>query len=85
MTTVVALLAGTLTTCAWLPQIWRTWRTGSAQDLSWGYLDATACGMSTWLTHGLLAGDVAVVVTNTVTSTLLGVLTALKLRLTQAV
>lgn len=80
MITVVALVAGALTTGAWLPQIWRTWRTRSAEDLSWGYLFVTACGMGTWLTYGLLAEDPAVIATNTATSILLVALCTLKLR-----
>ena len=78
MITAVALVAGALTTSAWLPQIWRTWRTRSAQDLSWGYLFVTGCGMGSWLTYGLLAQDTPVIVTNTLTSALLGGLCALK-------
>lgn len=78
MITTVALLAGALTTSSWLPQIWRTWRTGSARDLSWGYLFVTGCGMASWLTYGILAHDTAVIVTNTLTSALLSGLCVLK-------
>ena len=80
MITVVGLLAGTLTTGAWLPQIWRTWRTRSAGDLSWHYLGVTSVGIGTWLSYGLLAGDLAVIVTNTASCALLSVLLVLKAR-----
>jgi MtN3 and saliva related transmembrane protein len=80
MTVLVGLLAGALTTGAWLPQIWRTWRTRSARDLSWGYLAAMGLGFVTWLTYGVLSHDLAVVVTNVATLLLLGVLLALKAR-----
>jgi MtN3 and saliva related transmembrane protein len=63
----VGLLAGALTTGAWLPQLWQTWRSRSAEDLSWAYLLTIATGFAAWLAYGLLAGDVAVVATNVVT------------------
>jgi MtN3 and saliva related transmembrane protein len=78
--TVVGLLAGALTTGAWLPQIWRTWRTRSAGDLSWHYLAATAAGIATWLLYGVLSRDVAVIVTNVAACTLLSVLLLAKAR-----
>ena len=82
MITVVGLLAGALTTGAWLPQIWRTWRTRSAGDLSWHYLGVMSAGIGTWLTYGLLSGDVAVIATNVASATLLTVLLLLKGRTT---
>jgi MtN3 and saliva related transmembrane protein len=78
--TVVGLLAGALTTGAWLPQIWRTWRTRSAGDLSWHYLGVMSAGIGTWLLYGLLSRDPAVIATNIASSTLLGVLLVAKAR-----
>ena len=80
MVTVIGLLAGALTTGAWLPQIWRTWRTRSAGDLSWHYLGVMSAGIGTWLLYGVLSGDVAVIATNVGSCTLLAVLLALKAR-----
>jgi MtN3 and saliva related transmembrane protein len=67
----VGLLAGALTTGAWLPQLHRTWRSRSAHDLSWVYLLTTTTGIALWLTYGLLTRDVAVIAANTVTIILL--------------
>ena len=80
MTVLIGLLAAALTTGAWLPQIWRTWRTRSAEDLSWGYVGTTAVGMGTWLAYGLLTRDPAVIAANVVTLGLLTLLTVLKAR-----
>jgi MtN3 and saliva related transmembrane protein len=85
MRTVVGLLAGALTTGAWVPQIVRTWRTRSAHDLSWGYLAAMALGMSLWLAYGVLTAAPAVVITNVATLLLLAGLTALKARSDESV
>jgi MtN3 and saliva related transmembrane protein len=78
MTALIGLVACSLTTTAWLPQLWRTWRTRSAGDLSWGYLAVTATGMGTWLTYGALVADFAVVVTNVLTLSLVAALVVLK-------
>ena len=40
----LGLLAGALTTGAWLPQLLRTWRRGSAEDISWPYLGVFGAG-----------------------------------------
>lgn len=80
MTVLVGLLAAALTTGAWLPQIWRTWRTRSARDLSWGYLATTCLGFATWLTYGLMTRDPVIIIANVTTLVLLAVLTTLKAR-----
>lgn len=79
MVVVVGLIAGTLTTAAWLPQLWRTWQSRSAEDVSWGYLITITVGFATWLTYGVLADDLAVIVSNVVTLVLVSVLIRLKL------
>jgi MtN3 and saliva related transmembrane protein len=76
----VGMVAALMTTGAWIPQLWRTWSTRSANDLSWTYLAVTVTSMGTWLTYGVLAGDLAVIATNIVTSALVTVLAALKVR-----
>ena len=42
----LGLVAGVLTTAAWLPQIARTWRSRSADDLSWPYLLVFSSGVA---------------------------------------
>jgi MtN3 and saliva related transmembrane protein len=80
VTTLIGLVAAAFTTGAWLPQLLRTWRTRSAEDLSWLYLATMAVGMGLWLGYGLMAGDVVVVCANTVTVVLLSTLVGLKAR-----
>ena len=85
MTVLVGLLAGALTTGAWLPQIWRTWQTRSARDLSWGYLATMAMGMVLWLAYGVMTSAAAVILTNVATLVLLAGLTTLKARTAEPV
>ena len=74
----LGLVAGVLTTAAWLPQIARTRRSRSADDLSWPYLLVFSAGVSLWLLYGVLADDVPVLAANAVTIVLVGLLLGLK-------
>jgi MtN3 and saliva related transmembrane protein len=64
----VGLSAATLTALCWLPQLSRTLRTRKADDFSWGYLIAYICGVSAWLTYGVLRQDGPIIVANAVTA-----------------
>jgi MtN3 and saliva related transmembrane protein len=74
------LLAGLLTTAAWLPQIARTWRSRSADDLSWPYLLVFCTGVTLWLVYGVLSVDVPLLVANGVTMIFVRLLLVLKCR-----
>lgn len=74
----IGLLAGALTTGAWLPQLHRTWRRRSAEDISWSYLMTFGSGIVTWIVYGMSVGDVALLAANIVTLTLLAGLVLLK-------
>ena len=76
----LGLIAGVLTTAAWLPQIARTWRSQSADDLSWPYLVVFSSGVTLWLLYGVLSNDVPVLAANAVTIVLVGLLLGLKSR-----
>ena len=76
----LGLLSGLLTTCAWLPQLLRTWRRGRADDISYTYLGVFAAGVLGWLAYGLVAEQPAVFAANVVTFTLIVALALLKTR-----
>jgi len=76
----VGLFAGLLTTAAWIPQLARTWRGGSTEDLSWPYLLVFATGVSTWIFYGVLTGDPPVLIANVVSIMLIASLVELKRR-----
>ena len=63
---VLGLVAGALTTTAYLPQAVRTLRSGSARDLSLAML-LLITGIVLWLAYGALAGLPAVVAANAAT------------------
>lgn len=66
----LGLVAGALTTCCWLPQLFRSWRTRSTADLSWLYLAVLGAGIALWMMYGVLRRDLAITVTNALTLTL---------------
>lgn len=65
--TLLGLVAGTLTTLAFLPQVVKTWRTKSSNDLSVGTLGMICTGVLLWLIYGLLVGDLPIIAANAVT------------------
>lgn len=76
--TILGLIAGTLTTLSFLPQVIRTLRTRHAADLSAAWLLTFATGTFCWLTYGILKGDIAVALANGVTSGLVLILIVAK-------
>jgi MtN3 and saliva related transmembrane protein len=78
--TALGFIAGSMTTLAFLPQVIRSYRTGSATSLSWWWLALFACGVSAWVCYGLLRNDMAIVWTNGVTLSLVLSLIVLRTR-----
>jgi MtN3 and saliva related transmembrane protein len=79
-TTALGLTAATLTTCSFVPQLTKVWRTKSAEDLSYGMFSAFSLGISLWLLYGLLRGDVPVIAANGITLVLSVAILVLKAR-----
>ena len=65
--TILGVAATALSTASLLPQVWRTLRTRSARDISFGWLAAAIAGTLLWMGYGLLAGAAAVVWANILT------------------
>lgn len=79
-TTALGLSAATLTTCSFVPQLTKVWRTKSAEDLSYGMFGAFSLGILLWLAYGLLRRDLPVIVANGVTLVLSIAILVLKRR-----
>lgn len=77
-TTLLGLLAATLTSLAFLPQVLKTWRSQSAADLSMGSFGTFFVGVVLWLVYGLLIGDLPVIVANLVTLVMAGAILVMK-------
>ncbi|MBD2182456.1 SemiSWEET transporter [Planktothrix sp. FACHB-1355] len=78
--TVLGLLAGTLTTIAFLPQVIKTWKSKSAKDFSFGMLITFSLGVFLWLVYGIAKNDLPVIVANLLTFVLNLIIISLKTR-----
>lgn len=73
-------LAGLLTTIAFIPQVIKTWRSGSAQDISLFMFILFSTGVLLWLIYGIAIDSTPVVAANSVTLMLALSILVLKLR-----
>lgn len=80
VTQAIGTVAGVLTTVAFVPQVAKTWRSGSARDFSLGMLLLFTLGIVLWLTYGVLLGELPIIVPNVVTLLLSAYILAVKLR-----
>ena len=78
--TVLGLVAGTLTTLSFLPQVIKAWKSRSTRDISLGMFAMFCTGVFLWVVYGLLVGDLPVIVANVVTFLLAATILVLKLR-----
>ena len=78
--TIIGLVAGTLTTIAFLPQLTMTWRSKSAKDVSLGMFLIFCSGVALWLIYGILIDAIPIILTNTATLILSGAILMLKLK-----
>ena len=61
---ILGLVAGTITSITFVPQVIKIWKTKSAKDLSLVMLLLLIAGVLLWLTYGLLIKDTAIIYTN---------------------
>ena len=64
---ILGMLAGTLTTVSFVPQVIKTWRSRSAGDISFGMFLLFSLGVVLWLMYGLAIHSLPVIVSNVVT------------------
>ncbi len=63
----LGLLAGTLTTIAFIPQVAKTWRSKYTRDISLGMFMIFSLGTLLWLLYGIRIGALPVVIANAIT------------------
>jgi MtN3 and saliva related transmembrane protein len=80
MSDLLGMIGGTLTTMAFVPQVWRVWKTRSTTDISlWMYAVFTT-GVAFWLAYGVLLDAWPVIIANAITLALAATVLTLKLR-----
>ncbi len=65
--TILGLVAATLTTSAFLPQMIKTWQSKSAKDVSLGMLITFCIGVFLWLIYGLYIQALPIILANSLT------------------
>lgn len=63
----VGVIAGTLTTLSFVPQVIKTWRSRSARDISTGMFLLFSLGVALWLIYGLAIQSMPIIVSNVLT------------------
>lgn len=72
--------AAILTTGAFVPQAWLTWKTKRAEGVSLGMYCVFTTGVGLWLVYGLLIGSWPITVANAITLALALFILMMKIR-----
>ena len=78
--TTIGLVAGFLTTIAFVPQVLHVWRARSARDLSLHTFATFTAGVALWLAYGILRNETPIIVWNAITLALAATILGMKLR-----
>jgi MtN3 and saliva related transmembrane protein len=73
-------MAATLTTTAFIPQVWQVWRTKHTKDISLAMYTLFTSGVALWLAYGIMLGAWPIIIANSITLLLAGSVLALKLK-----
>lgn len=77
---ILGLVATSFTTSAFVPQVWRTWKTRDVSGISLPTYVIITIGLALWLVYGLLKNDLPLIVANSSMVILTGAITLMKLR-----
>ena len=72
--------AAFLTTVAFVPQAWKSWRTRDLSGISLSMYALFTTGVALWLAYGVVIGSIPVIVANAITLLLAAVVLLLKVR-----
>ena len=73
-------IAASLTTCSFIPQVLRVWRTKHTKDISLLMYSLFTLGVALWLVYGVLLDAWPIIIANSITLLLAGAVLVLKLR-----
>ncbi|RZV65584.1 MAG: hypothetical protein EX254_05140 [Flavobacteriaceae bacterium] len=64
---IIGLIAAVLTTSAFVPQVYHTWKTKDVSGLSLPMLGLFFIGIALWLVYGILLNRPSLILANTIT------------------
>ena len=70
METVLGFIAATLTTSAFVPQVYKAWQTKRTKDISAPTFIVLLMGISLWTVYGILKSDIVIILANLTTAVL---------------
>jgi MtN3 and saliva related transmembrane protein len=65
--TIIGLIAGALTTIAFIPQVYKVVSTKSTKDISLSMFVIFSIGILLWLIYGIFVNDLPVIIANALT------------------
>jgi len=77
---IIGLIAAVLTTAAYVPQVYKTWKTKSAGNISLTMYIAMFIGILLWLIYGIHLNSLAMILANSVTAILTLIILIFKFR-----
>lgn len=77
---IIGLVAGGLTTASFVPQVYKTYKSKSADSLSLTMFMVFFVGIILWLIYGIYVNSIAMIVTNSITAILSLLLIYFKLK-----
>lgn len=76
----IGLIAGTLTTISFIPQVHKSFKTKGVKDFSWLYLLIFGSGLFFWLIYGLSLNSIPIILANLITLVLVLILIGMKIK-----
>jgi MtN3 and saliva related transmembrane protein len=76
----IGIVAGLLTTVAFLPQAVKIWRSKSAKDVSLAMFVCFCAGIALWVIYGFMLGALPVILANVVTLCIAATILVFKIR-----
>ncbi|NMM36453.1 MAG: SemiSWEET transporter [Glaciimonas sp.] len=76
----IGYAAASLTTIAFIPQAWLTWKSRRVDGVSLGMYSIFTLGIALWLAYGLLIGAWPIIAANAVTLPFAGFILWMKIR-----
>lgn len=80
LSNLVGYPAAILTTIAFVPQAWHSWRTRDLSGISLPMYALFTLGVAFWLAYGILLGSVPIILANGITLALASLVLVLKIR-----
>jgi MtN3 and saliva related transmembrane protein len=77
---ILGLVAATLTTGAFVPQVYKTWKNKSVKDISLSMYTVLLMGLLLWIVYGFYINSLPIITANIITATLSVLIVIMKIK-----